>query len=33
MFIGVPVFSVIFELTRERVANNLAARSIDVDTK
>jgi predicted PurR-regulated permease PerM len=33
MFIGVPVFSVIFELTKERVSNNLSARKIDVDTK
>ncbi len=33
MFIGVPVFSVIFELTKERVGNNLSARKIDVDTK
>ena len=33
MFIGVPVFSVIFELTKERVHNNLALKKIDVDKK
>ncbi len=33
MFIGVPVFSVIYELTEERVHNNLKAKEIDVSTK
>lgn len=33
MFIGVPVFSVIFELTKERVTNNLAMKKINVDDK
>ena len=33
MFIGVPVFSVLFELTKERVQNNLISRKINVDEK
>ena len=33
MFIGVPVFSVIYELTEERVHNNLKARNIDVSQR
>lgn len=33
MFIGVPVFSVLFELTKERVHNNLISRKINVDEK
>lgn len=33
MFIGVPLFSVIFELTKERVTNNLTLKQIDVDQK
>lgn len=33
MFVGVPVFSVLYDLTKERVQNNLAERKIDIDTK
>ena len=33
MFIGVPVFSVIYALTEERVHNNLAMKKIDVKEK
>ena len=33
MFIGVPVFSVIYELVKERVTNNLRHKKIDVNRK
>ena len=33
MFIGVPVFSVIYELAEERVHNNLKAKNIDVSKR
>ena len=33
MFIGVPVFSVIYELVKERVTNNLRHKKIDVNKK
>ena len=33
MFIGVPLFSVIYELAEERVHNNLKAKNIDVSKR